>query len=54
MTDDNVIQQERLEFCKQCENFSFNENQITYCKETGCLINLMISDECKPCPKGNW
>ena len=44
----------RLEFCKLCEAFVINENNITQCLETGCLINLMISSFSKQCPKGNW
>ena len=44
----------RLEFCKNCEAFIINENNLTQCLETGCLINLTISSLSKQCPKGNW
>lgn len=51
---DNDESNRRLEFCKICDAFIINENNITQCLDAGCLINLMISSLSKSCPKGNW
>lgn len=43
-------QQERLEICKQCEKFSFRENEVTYCTESNLDINLTIVNSDIECP----
>lgn len=44
----------RLEQCKLCENFTINDDGLTQCSASGCLINLMTTFKFKTCPKGNW
>lgn len=46
--------QQRVNFCQICENLTFDENNFTMCKETGCNINLMSTFKFKTCPKENW
>jgi hypothetical protein len=44
----------RLSLCKGCEMFEVNENGMTQCKSSGCLINLMTTFKFKICPIGRW
>lgn len=46
--------QDRLNICKSCENFAFNENNITYCTGCGCNINMLITIRSQICPLEKW
>lgn len=46
--------QARLDICKSCENFAFNEHNITYCTACGCNINMLIAIRSQTCPKEKW
>jgi hypothetical protein len=59
MDDDEIYcseeeSQQRLEFCKPCKNMGVNDQGLTQCQASGCLINLMIIMKFKACPEGNW
>lgn len=44
----------RLLFCQSCEHFKFNDDGLTICESSGCLINLMTTFKFKVCPIGVW
>lgn len=44
----------RVSICSQCENFIFDENQITLCKLNNCSISLLSRFKFKQCPLEKW
>lgn len=43
----------RLNTCKQCENFTVDE-EFTTCNKCGCSISLLISFLNEKCPMEKW
>ena len=44
----------RLDLCKNCVNFVFDEDNNTICSGTGCNISLMTTYNFKSCPLEKW